>query len=548
MLLTAGAIVGVTLLVGRVDSSRRAQLAIGSLTQTVTSLGALPFSADPAFNSSPDARSPQLAAKVAEEIHREYATISAGFSAASRAGAQANIVRAGRSSLANAKPAVATVYNLASEHGGLNAAGGKRVASVQGNLAMRLGSVSAVLHRLDLEDSSAAQAAREQAEAGTAAAMILLLTVFAYFYFRSDRLARENDDLLGLSREEASTDALTGLGNRRALTHDLTGVLDRQQPGRLELLLAIFDLNGFKQYNDTFGHAAGDALLARLGARLLATVAPVGSAYRMGGDEFCVLASCAPGSAESLLDNALSALSDSGEGWMIDSSHGAVWVPSEATISSEALHMADERMYANKSTRSSAGRQIADVLLQVLSEQNNNLDVHGDHVAQLSGEVAEALSQPDPAVQRIRLAATLHDIGKTAIPEAILNKTGPLDEQEWEFMHRHTLIGERIVLAAPALANTGPLIRSSHERIDGGGYPDGLRGDEIPLGSRIIAVCDAFDAMTTTRSYRDAASTAVAIKELRRCSGSQFDVQVVDALCALTTAHPALTQEQSAVS
>ncbi len=436
-------------------------------------------------------------------------------------------MKAGRSSLTDAKPAVATVYNLAREHGGLNAAGGKKVAFVQSDLAKRIGSISAVLRRLDLEDSSAARAARGQAEAGTAAAMILLLTVFAYFYFRSDRLARENDDLLGLSRAEASTDSLTGLGNRRALTNDLASVLDERQPGRSELLLAIFDLNGFKQYNDTFGHAAGDALLARLGARLLATVAPVGSAYRMGGDEFCVLASCTPDFAESLLDDTLFALSDSGEGWIIDSSHGAVWVPSEATISSEALHMADERMYANKATRSSAGRQIADVLLQVLSEQNNNLDVHGDHVAQLSGKVAEALSQPDLTVQRVRLAATLHDIGKTAIPEAILNKTGPLDEQEWEFMHRHTLIGERIVLAAPALANTGPLIRSSHERIDGGGYPDGLRGDEIPLGSRIIAVCDAFDAMTTKRSYRDAASAAAAIEELRRCSGSQFDIQVV---------------------
>ncbi len=196
VLLTAGAIVGVTLLVGRVDSSRRAQLAIGSLTQTVTSLGALPFSADPAFNSSPEARSPHLAAQVSKEIQSEYAKISAGLSAASRAGASPGIVKAGRSSLRNARPAVATVYNLAREHGGLDAAGGKKVASVQSELAKRLGSISAVLRRLDLEDSSAARAARGQAQAGTAAAMILLLTVFAYFYFRSDRLARENDDLL----------------------------------------------------------------------------------------------------------------------------------------------------------------------------------------------------------------------------------------------------------------------------------------------------------------------------------------------------------------
>jgi two-component system cell cycle response regulator len=198
--------------------------------------------------------------------------------------------------------------------------------------------------------------------------------------------------------------------------------------------------------------------------------------------------------------------------------------------------MADERMYANKAGRSSTGRQIADVLLQVLSEQHNNLDIHGGHVAVLSSEVAKLLGEPDLAVQRIWLAATLHDVGKTAIPEAVLNKPGPLNPQEWEFMHRHTIIGERIVLAAPALANTAPLIRSSHERIDGEGYPDGLRGDEIPIGSRIISVCDAFDAMTTKRSYSEASTVEAAISELRRCAGTQFDPRVIDALCTVVSA------------
>jgi HD-GYP domain-containing protein (c-di-GMP phosphodiesterase class II) len=140
------------------------------------------------------------------------------------------------------------------------------------------------------------------------------------------------------------------------------------------------------------------------------------------------------------------------------------------------------------------------------------------------------LHQSDQEVQRIRLAATLHDIGKTAIPKSVLNKPGPLDEHDWEFMHRHTLIGERIVLAAPALATTAPLIRSSHERLDGKGYPDGLAGDEIPLGSRIIAVCDAFDAITSDRSYRRAGTVDAALEELERCVGAQFDPEVVEAL------------------
>lgn len=158
-------------------------------------------------------------------------------------------------------------------------------------------------------------------------------------------------------------------------------------------------------------------------------------------------------------------------------------------------------------------------------------------MAVLSSEVARLLGEPDLSIQRIWLAATLHDVGKTAIPEAVLNKPGPLNPQEWEFMHRHTIIGERIVLAAPALANTAPLIRSSHERIDGEGYPDGLRGDEIPLGSRIISVCDAFDAMTTKRSYSEASTTQAAMAELKRCSGTQFDPQVIDALCTVTSQH-----------
>jgi HD-GYP domain-containing protein (c-di-GMP phosphodiesterase class II) len=187
-------------------------------------------------------------------------------------------------------------------------------------------------------------------------------------------------------------------------------------------------------------------------------------------------------------------------------------------------------MYANKASRSSTGRQITDVLLQVLNEQDHSMNTHGDHVAELSCDLARMLDQTDQEVRRIRLAATLHDVGKTAIPESVLNKPGPLDERDWEFMHRHTLIGERIVLAAPALASTAPLIRSSHERLDGKGYPDGLAGSEIPLGSRIIAVCDAFDAITSDRSYRRAGTANAAIEELERCSGAQFDPEVVEAL------------------
>ena len=122
-------------------------------------------------------------------------------------------------------------------------------------------------------------------------------------------------------------------------------------------------------------------------------------------------------------------------------------------------------------------------------------------------------------LDEVARAAELHDIGKIAVPDAILDKPGPLDPVEWSFMRRHPLIGERILLAAPALRPVARLVRSSHERWDGGGYPDGLRGDEIPLGARVVAVCDAFDAMTTERPYREPMPEAEAIAELRALRG-----------------------------
>jgi HD-GYP domain-containing protein (c-di-GMP phosphodiesterase class II) len=145
--------------------------------------------------------------------------------------------------------------------------------------------------------------------------------------------------------------------------------------------------------------------------------------------------------------------------------------------------------------------------------------------------VARRLGVSEDQVEPICHAAELHDVGKVGIPGAILAKPGELDPAEWEFIRRHTIIGERIVTAAPALAQVGRLVRSSHERWDGTGYPDELGGDEIPLGSRVIAVCDAFDAMQTERPYKAGRETSEALSELRRNSGTQFDPAVVEAFC-----------------
>ena len=185
-------------------------------------------------------------------------------------------------------------------------------------------------------------------------------------------------------------------------------------------------------------------------------------------------------------------------------------------------------MYADKAGRSSAGRQSADVLLEVINERSLDLREHIEHVAIQARSTAKMLGVPEHEVAQIGVAAELHDIGKAAIPDSILNKPGPLDEGEMQFIRTHTVIGERIMLAAPSLAPLANMVRSSHERYDGNGYPDGLRAAEIPTGAAVIAVCDAFDAMVAGRPYRAPISVEAAREELRRSSGTQFDPAVVD--------------------
>jgi two-component system cell cycle response regulator len=343
----------------------------------------------------------------------------------------------------------------------------------------------------------------------------------------------ENARILAQSRREATTDALTGLGNRRRLITDLAahlGDLDPEQP----LMLTLFDLDGFKAYNDTFGHPAGDVLLERLGARLRELLVGRGSAYRVGGDEFCALwHSPEVGQASVMTMEAVAALSEHGEAFSIGCSYGSVLLPNEAGNQTEAFRLADRRMYTRKrNERASAGRQSSDVLLRALSERDSALGVHLGGTAELACATATRLGVPEEDLEAARQTALLHDVGKVAIPDEILSKPGPLDEHEWAFMKRHTLIGERILSAAPALARVSRFVRSTHERYDGGGYPDGLAGDDIPLIARIVTVCDSYHAMVTKRAYRDARDSSTAIAELRHCSGKQFDPDVVEAFAS----------------
>ena len=360
---------------------------------------------------------------------------------------------------------------------------------------------------------------------GLAAAALVLASIRAALTYL------ENARNLRRRALEAITDPLTGLGNRRHLMDDLEQALHRSRAERGSTLVFL-DLNGFKRYNDTFGHAAGDELLARIGARLRAATGERGVAYRLGGDEFCVLLQGRVSRGDRLIAAAAEALFERGTAFAVTSSIGIAVLPEEAPSPSAALALADERMYAHKASRSSAGRAEAhEVTMALLSVRPDGPSGRASAVHTLASVVASRLELVGEELDEVQRAAELHDLGKLAIPDEILYKAGPLTESELGFMRQHPAIGERILGAAPALRPIAKLVRSTHERWDGKGYPDGIAGTQIPLGARIVAVCDAYNSMTSPRADRPAPDEMEAIAELRRRAGSQFDPHVVEAVC-----------------
>jgi diguanylate cyclase (GGDEF)-like protein len=287
---------------------------------------------------------------------------------------------------------------------------------------------------------------------GLAAAALVFVMIRLTLTFR------QNVGILRASRTEALTDALTGLGNRRALTRELEEALPDAQ-AESPLVLALFDLDGFKHYNDTFGHPAGDVLLARLGGNLRAYFGSRARVFRMGGDEFCALFEPRGADPVGLLDGAALALSEQGEGFWIGSSYGSVTLPRETTDPSEALRIADQRMYAQKHAgRMSAARQVKEALVAALDPR---LEANSRAVADLADTLAVRLGLGRDEREAIRLAAELHQIGRLAATrdEDVMPAT------------------ERIVSAAPTLATPARLLRALAEP-----WPD------APLGTRIVAV------------------------------------------------------------
>jgi len=361
-------------------------------------------------------------------------------------------------------------------------------------------------------------------------ALVTLLGSCASLAVSSRRVARE-----------LSTDVLTGLRNRRSLLDELPRVCQRaseEQPA----FLWFFDLNGFKSYNDSFGHLAGDTLLARLGGRLHEAVDAHGTAYRLGGDEFCALITAHVEDPHALFLKASEALTEQGGAFTVTAAAGAVEIPRETSDPTHALRLADQHMYRQKATsRDGAAELITAVLHAALAQRHPDLGEHSDDVAGDVELLARTIGLDEEAIALIIKAGDLHDVGKLGIPDEIITKPGPLTDEEWAFMKQHTVMGEQIIAAAgPSLDRIGPLVRASHERWDGKGYPDGLAGEAIPLGARIITICDSFRAMLDERVYKPAMSLPDALREMRRCAGTQFDPQLVEVFCRLVSERTAL--------
>lgn len=349
--LTVASLGAVILLESRADAGRRAQVRVGSLKLALADLTSAPFGADRG------AQGPSAPARARTAIGADETVLSRGLVADSGIASRRSAATM-RLMLAHIAVTVGRVYDISARASGVN--GSAEIPALQRTLSEQTAVLSARLAQAGRADARGARHARLEATVGTAVVMLALLAGFLYFYRRSDLARRENARLLDISRQEARTDSLTGLGNRRALEEDLAA-MDPFHDSSPEALLAIFDLNGFKQYNDSFGHSAGDALLTRLGGRLAHAVRLSGSAYRMGGDEFCLLARCDPVVAGQLLADAASALTEQGEGWSIGCSRGAARMPAEARTASEALRTADGRMYQDKARRARASDDFADL-------------------------------------------------------------------------------------------------------------------------------------------------------------------------------------------
>jgi diguanylate cyclase (GGDEF)-like protein/putative nucleotidyltransferase with HDIG domain len=353
----------------------------------------------------------------------------------------------------------------------------------------------------------------------------------------------------------ALTDPLTGLGNHRHFHERLQRDLDKAQAEGFPLTLCLLDIDNFKQINDRFGHPVGDRVLAQVAARLRQG----GEAFRLGGDEFALLLAGRDeheglSIARSVIDRV--AETECEHGGRISMSAGIATYPQHGVERSELVRVADSALYLAKDQGKNTVRvyrpdliELAELrrlaegpdraarlraaasLAHAVDARDAYTGSHSYMVGELAARVARRMGLDMEAIELTRLAGSLHDLGKLAIPEEILRKPGPLNEAERLVLERHPQIGFRM-LDSLGVEPVASWVLHHHERWDGNGYPERRAGEDIPLGARILFVADAYDAMTTDRVYRSRLSHERAMAELERCAGTQFDPEVVSAFKA----------------
>lgn len=355
----------------------------------------------------------------------------------------------------------------------------------------------------------------------------LIVTVF----LRMLETIRRQSDVLILERMSKLSDQVTGLQTRRQLKADIRAALATPDE---RLVLVLLELDGLQAYNDRFGYAAGDEVLRRFAQSLVDTVVPLGgSAYRSDGSRLAVLVPAGERQLGEIVLAVTASLREQDGDAVIAHCYGDVAIPEEAVDAELAFRIASQRLAAHKKRQHrSARRQAHAVLKAVLVARDPEAANHLRVVAYRAISLARRLGVGSEEIDDIALAAELQKIGMLAVPEQVRDSAMPLDEAAAQMVRNHTVEGERIIGAAPGLAAVARLVRSSSEHFDGSGAPDGLTGETIPLGARIIAVSVAFSAMISPRPYRPGMSVEDAFAELLRCAGTQFDPKVVNALAA----------------
>jgi diguanylate cyclase (GGDEF)-like protein/putative nucleotidyltransferase with HDIG domain len=375
-----------------------------------------------------------------------------------------------------------------------------------------------------------------------------------------------------LAVRDAETDALTSLGNHRSFQLELRRELATVAEENTLMSLGLIDLDGFKDINDRFGHPVGDAVL-RLVADVIREQCGDGRAFRIGGEEFAVLL---PGhsaaSAESTFDRVHRwlATTEFPHREPVTISVGLAVYPEHARDREALYDVADAALYWAKNhgknrscvyspsvVRSYTPAELAEAaerharlraaegLIRVVDAKDTYAGAHSQTVSRLAEAIARSMGLDVEVVEQVRLAGLLHDLGKIAIPDRILQKPGKLDPDELRVMREHPVLGARL-LEGLGVSPVDRWILHHHEWWDGSGYPLGLAGEEIPLGSRIILVADAFDAMTSDRCYRAAGTATAAIAELRKRCWTQFDARVVAALERLQAEKPEVAEVRAA--